>query len=215
MAVSRADRSVAGAGVGVAGAQATLIGRLEANTGLMDYQAYYDDDLNITWAANANINGLMTWSAANAWAAGLTIGGFSDWRLPTTTQPDASCSNQNTFGGSVLQGFGAGCTGSEMGHLFNVESITAADPGVFNNVHPLFYLSGTEFAFSAGGAWNFNFIDFGGGSQNADFKGLNRLAWAVHSGDVSAPAAVPEPSTMLLMGSGLVCLLAWRCCRRG
>jgi len=59
--------------LGVSGAaNAALVSRLG---GL----AVYDTDLNITWLANAN-----------AWASGLTVGGFSGWRLPTTLQPDAT-----------------------------------------------------------------------------------------------------------------------------
>ena len=78
--------------------------------------AVYDTDFNITWLASANTNGLMTWSQANTWAAGLTVGGFSGWRLPTTLQPDASCGIQY-YGLS----YGYNCTGSEMGHLFYTE----------------------------------------------------------------------------------------------
>jgi len=56
--------------------------------------AVYDDDLNITWLADADANnGRMTWLDANAWAASLTVGGFTDWRLPTTADPDASCTD--------------------------------------------------------------------------------------------------------------------------
>jgi hypothetical protein len=56
----------------------------------------YDTDLDITWLADANAgvgstfdnggsttDGRMTWVNANAWAASLTVGGFSDWRLPS------------------------------------------------------------------------------------------------------------------------------------
>lgn len=73
------DVSRAGGG-GVVGlvlpAQAALEGRLPATPGGTNYQAYYDTDLNITWAANANINnGPMTWQQAVDWAAGLTIEG--------------------------------------------------------------------------------------------------------------------------------------------
>ena len=66
--------------------------------------ALYDTDLNVTWAANANINSFTNWAAANSWAAGLTISGVSGWRLPTSD----TCSGFN-------------CTGSEMGHLFYSE----------------------------------------------------------------------------------------------
>ncbi len=82
------------AGIALSGAaQAMLIDR---GGGLI-----YDNVLNITWLSDANYaktsgvdaDGLMNWTAANAWAAGLVYGGYSDWRLPTTLQPDASCSN--------------------------------------------------------------------------------------------------------------------------
>jgi len=47
-------------------ADAALLGRLAATPGGTDYQAYYDDVLDITWAANANINGAAGWSAQMA-----------------------------------------------------------------------------------------------------------------------------------------------------
>jgi len=138
------------------------------------------------------------------------VGGFTDWRLPTTTQPDASCSNPSTFTGFPDQGFGLNCTGSEMGHLSNVEGITTAAPGLFDNVQTLGNWSGTEFAPSTNFAWYFNF-DLG--NQTIDFKIDPLSAWAVRSGDVSAPP-IPEPSTILLLGSGLVGLIGWQRARR-
>ena len=66
-------------------AQAAFEGRLPATPGGTDYQAYYDTHLNITWAADANINGVDTWANQVAWAAGLKIGEVRGWRLPTTT----------------------------------------------------------------------------------------------------------------------------------
>ena len=95
-------------GLAAATANATLISRLG---GL----AVYYTDFNITWLANADANGMRNWYTANTWASGLTVGGFSGWRLPTTLQPDASCGIQS--GGS----YGFNCTGSEMGHLFYTE----------------------------------------------------------------------------------------------
>lgn len=71
------------AGLSLSGAaQATLIDR---GGGML-----YDDVLNITWLQDANYaktsgydtDGLMNWDAANAWAAGLSYGGYEDWRLP-------------------------------------------------------------------------------------------------------------------------------------
>lgn len=212
--------------VAVAPAGATLLDR---GNGLI-----YDDDLNVTWLEDANLaatnqfgltqsagatpgvgeigsTGRMSWTTANSWIAGMnaaTYKGFTNWRLPTTTQPDGTCSFQS--GGL---GFGSGCTGSEMGHLYNVEGITAAAPGpLFDNVQASVYWSGTEVATSTDSAW---FFDFSNGNQNANFKFNPLFGWAVRSGDVSAPPAVPEPSTMLLLGSGLVGLIGWQRARRG
>ena len=61
-------------------AQATLYDR---GHGLI-----YDDGLNVTWASNANINGLMDWNTAVTWAANLVYAGYSDWRLPTVSPVD-------------------------------------------------------------------------------------------------------------------------------
>lgn len=66
--------------------------------------------------ANTN-DGKMSWQSANAWAASLNINGVTGWRLPTTTCPDATCSSVQN------RSIGGGRTGSEMGHLFDVEGI--------------------------------------------------------------------------------------------
>ena len=66
------------------GAQASLVAR--------DGGMVYDTVNNITWAADANLaqtsgydaDGKMTWANAVAWAEQLTLGGFTDWSLPTT-----------------------------------------------------------------------------------------------------------------------------------
>jgi hypothetical protein len=162
----------------------------------------YDDDLNVTWLADANYartsgydaDGLMTWSSAMTWAGNLSYGGYTDWRLPTSD----TCSGFN-------------CTGSEMGHLFYIELggtastsiLNSSDPDLtlFTNVQPANYWSGSEYALDPNGAWGFV---FGNGGQSPGGKQANGYAWAVRPGDV---ATVPLPGAAWLFGSGLLGLL--------
>ena len=124
------------------GAQAALIDR---GSGFI-----YDDVQDITWAQDANINGADIWDNQVAWAAGYSqthtvYGTFDDWRLPTALNGDGSdpCS-------------GAGCTGSEMGHLFNVDGISSSSMGLFTNVQSEYYWSGSDLAMPLNGyAWFF------------------------------------------------------------
>lgn len=80
-------------------------------------QAVYDNVLDITWLANANLadteafgltvslnelpnpgeigsTGRMSWFTANAWITAMNAAGgtgylsYNDWRLPATAQPD-------------------------------------------------------------------------------------------------------------------------------
>ena len=167
----------------------------------------YDDDRDITWLQNANLAGqTFTWQEAVDWADALVFGGLDDWRLPTTLQPDSSCSEQNLNGFGVSGGIG--CTGSEMGHLRNSEGINPAAPGLFINIQTTQpYWSETEF--NANGAWRFGFPQ---GLQNLEAKNIKHAAWAVRDGDV---APVPAPSAVLLMGTGLFGFVSWRWWARG
>lgn len=159
--------------------------------------AYYDDVANLTWLADANAaqtsgydaDGLMTWQAANDWAAQLNVGGVSGWRL-ADTDPAISGYNQ---------------TGSEMGDLFyNALGNTAGsltNTGPFSNVQSNYYWSATEYAPNTNYAWTFYMYN---GSQSAYFKDNSFVGWAVQSGDVSA---VPVPAAAWLFGSGLLGLV--------
>ena len=165
--------------------------------------AYYDDQADLTWLADANYartsghdaDGRMTWADANAWAAGLSVGGVDGWRL-ADTDPALSGVNQS---------------GSEMGNLFyNVlggvafSSITTThntNYDLFSNVQSNFYWSATEYAPYTLHAWDFNMSI---GAQGRSDKADSYYAWAVQSGDVSA---VPVPAAVWLFGSGLIGLV--------
>ncbi len=156
----------------------------------------YDEDQDITWLQYANYaytsgydsDGLMNWDAAVTWADQLVYGGYDDWRLPTTP---------GTNEGTISEG--------EMGHLYYVDGVTPSSPGLFFNLESSFYWSGTEDSANPDDdAWRFGFNN---GFQGIATKVLENRAWAVRQGD-SAP--IPEPTTMLLLGSGLIGLAGLR-----
>jgi len=202
----------------VTSAKAALVSRLG---GL----AVYDTDYNITWLADANLaasdtfgvsgiagSGVMNWDTAQSWIGamnGSAYLGYSDWRLPTTLQPDLTCDNQS---GNVSHDLN--CRGSEMGHLFYSElggvagnsilDIHNSNFDLFSNIQNDTYWSGTEYAPNpTSQAWVFGF-KYGG--QDADLKSTPLYAWAVRPGDI---AAVPLPSAVWLLASGLIGLLGF------
>lgn len=183
-------------------ANAALVSRLNG-------AAVYDTDLDITWTANANINGAMNWDAANTWAANLVLGGYSGWRLPSTTQLDPTCSGQYLG----IFSYGYNCTGGELGHLFynelggvaghNITTTHNANYSFFSNFMNSNYWTGTEFVAEFNYARIFDFYD---GVQAAAGKNTLSYALAVRSGDVGV---VPVPTTIWLFGSGLMGLFGF------
>ena len=150
-------------------------------------QAVYDDDLDITWIADANLaasyrpdilniepddpNPGTNWELSqfmiDEMNADGTKGylGFNDWRLPVCDSTD--------------------CSNSEFEHLFNTEGITIGSPGLFSNIQQ-YYWTGTGDAASASYAWT------GGpsGGVGSYFKTNTGLfPWPVRSGDVSSAGA--------------------------
>ena len=188
------------------GAQATLIDRGEG--------FIYDDVQDITWTQDANIIGWQNWQTQVDWADGYSqthsvYGTFDDWRLPTTLVPDPTCTNR-----ASAEGYG--CTGSEMGHLFIIDGISASSPGLFTSVQASWYWSGTLDLWD-GSDWSAWRIHAGGTGTQAqvdwDLRYYNNYpAWAVRDGDI---APIPEPTTALLMGIGLIGLSIKKRAARG
>ena len=156
---------------------------------------------SLTTADLGTNNGTMTWWGAQAWANNLSLGGYTDWTLPTT----------------VPAQYGYNQTGSQMGDLFYNQlggvagdSITTthnANYNLFTNVQNYVYWSSSEYAPVPYYAWLF--VPYDGG-QNYSNKTYQLYAWAVRPGDV---AAVPLPGAVWLFLSVLIGLMGLN--RRG
>ncbi len=198
-------------------AQATLIDR---GGGMI-----YDSEQKLTWLQDANYaqtsghdtDGRMNWGDATSWAAGLSYGGYSDWRLPTITDHGNDGCSDRGFDGTDC-GYNIDTHASELGYMWyeilgNISyydtsgsgpqdgwglTSTGADGVEFLNLQSYYYWSGTEYVPYTGNAWYFG---TGKGYQDSTNKYNELYAWAVRSGgDV---AGVPEPATVLLFGLGL------------
>lgn len=180
-------------------------------------QAYYDDVLDITWLANANMpasqsfglagvapDGRMTWFTANAWVAALNTSGYlglDDWRLPHTKQPDPTCPSQYDPGGGLpIIGFGPGCAGSDMGHLFQVDGVSYYESEPFTNIVGGYYWS--DYVLPHASSYAFAFLPTIGDQIGFAMTDGN-FVWAVRDGDI---ALVPVPAAAWLLGGAIAAL---------
>ena len=183
------------------GAQASLVAR--------DGGMVYDDVNNITWAADANLaktsgydaDGQMTWAGAVAWADQLTLGGYTDWSLPTTVPAVYGYNQKGSQLGDLFYNQLGGVAGNSIATTHN------DNYNLFTNVQSYVYWSGSEYAPYPYNAWNFLTTN---GVQTIYNKDDQFYAWAVRPGDV---AAVPVPGAFWLFGSALVGLMSLK--RRG
>jgi hypothetical protein len=206
--------------------KATLIG-VDFN-GTPGVDGYYDTVRNITWLADANYaatvgfasGGLMNLTTATSWAAALSINGITGWRLADVAAPDLSCTDPVTS-------TGYNCTGGDLGYMFYTvmggtagAAISAshnANYSLFSNLIDAEYWSGVIDTSSHFGYFFSESLapdQTPAGYVSEDYPDHSKLAWLVHDGDIAGVAEVPEPTTLVLFGTGLLGLGALRGRRR-
>lgn len=181
-------------------------GAARADLQLRDGGMVYDSAANLTWLMDAGLGGLRTQADAAQWAAGLNIGGFDDWRLPTVTPVNGTALVLDyADDGSTDVGINNAGLNSELGYLFYASLGNVAwagmNAGPFaglldagDPIGPAFW-TGT----AADPGWSLGFFMGMGGQEQLANDTLAR-AWAVRVGDV---APLPEPGSIALLLAGL------------
>jgi hypothetical protein len=188
--------------------------------------AYYDSSRNITWAAEADPIGAVSFASAQSWVTSMNLYGVTGWRLPglkSVTGGVPSCDNDYRYDGSGDCGYNVDPALSELAHVYQVvlgnlpyydRSAQGPQPGWgLSNTGPFRHLVEGDYPSSITDAyqgtplvWLFQ-TQWGyqdrGLAEEASFH-----AWAVHDGDIAA--AVPEPRTWALLLGGAALLLARR-----
>ena len=157
-------------------------------------------------------------------AAGLTVGSFGGWTLPSITDT-GSPGCDFSFAGGTDCGYNVDTSGSAMAYLWYEELGNLAfcppgdapcaggpqpgwgltNTGPYQNMQSNAYWSGTGYAPNTSFAWYFLIHN---GLQGDDVKRNPLFAVAVRPGDVAA--SVPEPGSLAMLLAGLGALAAAR-----
>ncbi len=82
--------------------------------------AYYDTALNISWLADANVIGQVSFDAARTWANGLDVAGVTGWHLPTIHINTCGSDGLGAtfWNGGGICGYNVQANTSDMAHMY-------------------------------------------------------------------------------------------------
>ena len=154
--------------------------------GIVD--AWYDTDLDLTWAATPTMSGKADWPTLVKAFAQLEIKGVKGWHMPSFGDPAALCDYSATGGTNC--GYKPDPASSDMAHMFYVTLGNKGSPdagyglvntGPFVDFRPWVYWTRTKYPDITGEVWSFQMKE---GRQQRHKHKFPFYGWPVHDGDV-------------------------------